>query len=166
MDIRMDTQLQELADKVVETSPQFCAALTRDEIEKFVAFTRFKDVSNDKVLYEVGSISDEFYLIVGGEVILYRDEIDDEIEVGRLGAGQLTGHMSFFDREPRTVRLCSGKDGVQLLAVSRPMYKRLCIEHPYISVNLVEYVVLSLDSLLRNSSREVSSLYQKLNSPS
>ena len=162
----MDTQLQTLADKVVETSPQFCAALTRDEIEKFVAFARFKDVPSEEILYEVGSISDEFYLIVGGEVILYRDELGDEIEVGRLGAGQLTGHMSFFDREPRTVRLCSGKDGVQLLAISRPMYKRLCIEHPYISVNLVEYVVLSLDSLLRNSSREVSSLYRKLNSPS
>ena len=99
----MDTQLQTLADKVVETSPQFCAALTRDEIEKFVAFARFKDVPSEEILYEVGSISDEFYLIVGGEVILYRDELGDEIEVGRLGAGQLTGHMSFFDREPRTV---------------------------------------------------------------
>ena len=162
----MDDRLKELADKVVETSPKFCAALTRDEIEKFVTFTRFKDVTGNETLYEIGTISDEFYLIVGGEVLLYRDELGSEVEVGRLTAGQLTGHMSFFDREPRTLRLCSGKSGVQLLAISRPMYKRLCIEHPYISVNLVEYVVLSLDSLLRSSSREVTSLYQKLNSSS
>ncbi len=162
----MDTQLQTLADKVVDTSPKFCAALTRDEIEKFVTFTRFRDVAGDEILYDIGSISDEFFLIVGGEVVLYRDELGEEIEVGRLSSGQLTGHMSFFDREPRTIRLSSGKNGVQLLAISRPMYKRLCIEHPYISVNLVEYVVLSLDSLLRSSSREVSSLYKKLNSPS
>ncbi|RVU85446.1 cyclic nucleotide-binding domain-containing protein [Leucothrix sargassi] len=161
----MDSRLQTLVDKVVETSPQFCAALTRDEIEKFVTFTRFKDISGNEVLYEVGTISDEFYLIVGGEVVLYREELGEEIEVGRLGPGQLTGHMSFFDREPRTVRLSSGRQGAKLLAISRPMYKRLCIEHPYISVNLVEYVVLSLDSLLRSSSREVSSLYKQLNAP-
>ena len=162
----MPPQLQTLADKVVETSSKFCAALTRDEIEKFVTFTRLKEIPGEEVIYDVGSVSDEFYLIVGGEGVLYRDELGDEIEVGRLGAGQLTGHMSFFDRQPRTIRLCTAAEGAQLLAISRPMYKRLCIEHPYISVNLIEYVVLSLDSLLRNSSREVSSLYKKLNSPS
>jgi hypothetical protein len=73
--------------------------------------------------------------------------------------------MSFFDRKPRTIRLRASDDGAELLGVTRPMYKRLCIEHPYISVNLVEYVVLSLDNLLRSTSREVSMLYQKLNSP-
>jgi len=161
----MDPYLQALANKVSETSPKFCAALTRDEVEKFVAFTRKKEVGANEVLSELGTISDEFYLVIGGEVVLYREELGTEIEIGRLGPGTLTGHMSFFDREPRTVRLRGSQEGAELLGVTRPMYKRLCIEHPYISVNLVEFVVLSLDSLLRSTSREVSSLYQKLNSP-
>jgi len=161
----MDPYLQALANKVSETSPKFCAALTRDEVEKFVAFTRKKEVKANEVLSELGTISDEFYLVIGGEVVLYREELGTEIEIGRLGPGTLTGHMSFFDREPRTVRLRGSQEGAELLGVTRPMYKRLCIEHPYISVNLVEFVVLSLDSLLRSTSREVSSLYQKLNSP-
>ncbi|PID45669.1 MAG: cyclic nucleotide-binding protein [Proteobacteria bacterium] len=159
----MDPYLQELASIVLETSPEFCAALTRDEVEKFVAFTREKEVGGNEILSELGSISDEFYLIIGGEVVLYREELGEEIEVGRLGSGKLTGHMSFFDREPRTIRLRGASSGARLLGITRPMYKRLCIEHPYISVNLVEFVVLSLDSLLRTTSREVSSLYQKLN---
>jgi len=159
----MDHYLQKLANKVSETSPKFCAALTRDEIEKFVAFTRTKEVAPNEVLSELGSVSDEFYLVIGGEIVLYREELGEEIEVGRLGSGTLTGHMSFFDREPRTVRLRASDSGAQLLGITRPMYKRLCIEHPYISVNLVEFVVLSLDSLLRTTSREVSSLYQQLN---
>jgi len=159
----MDPYLQALANKVSETSPKFCAALTRDEVEKFVAFTRSKEIAANEVLSELGTISDEFYLVVAGEIVLYREELGTEIEIGRLGPGTLTGHMSFFDREPRTVRLRGSKDGAELLGVTRPMYKRLCIEHPYISVNLVEFVVLSLDSLLRSTSREVSTLYQKLN---
>lgn len=161
----MDPYMQALATKVSETCPKFCAALTRDEVEKFVAFTRSKEIEPNEVLSELGTISDEFYLVVGGEIVLYREEFGDEIEVGRLGPGRLTGHMSFFDRKPRTIRLRASADGAELLGVTRPMYKRLCIEHPYISVNLVEYVVLSLDNLLRSTSREVSMLYQKLNSP-
>ncbi|MGB1310486.1 MAG: Crp/Fnr family transcriptional regulator [Leucothrix sp.] len=161
---RMDPNLQALANKVSETSPNFCAALTRDEVEKFVAFTRAKTIAANELLSELGTISDEFYLIIGGEVVLYREELGTEIEIGRLGPGRLTGHMSFFDREPRTVRLRASTEGAELLGVTRPMYKRLCIEHPYVSVNLVEFVVLSLDSLLRSTSREVSTLYQKLNS--
>lgn len=161
----MNPNLQALAATVIETSPKFCAALTRDEIEKFVAFTRPKEISANEVLGELGSISDEFYLVIGGEVVLYREEMGKELEVGRLGAGTLTGHMSFFDREPRTIRLRGSDSGAKLLGISRPMYKRLCIEHPYISVNLVEFVVLSLDSLLRSTTQEVSSLYQKLNPP-
>lgn len=160
----MDPNLQALANKVSETSPNFCAALTRDEVEKFVAFTRAKTIAANELLSELGTISDEFYLIIGGEVVLYREELGTEIEIGRLGPGRLTGHMSFFDREPRTVRLRASTEGAELLGVTRPMYKRLCIEHPYVSVNLVEFVVLSLDSLLRSTSREVSTLYQKLNS--
>lgn len=159
----MDPNLQALAKKVSETSPKFCAALTSDEVEKFVAFTRSKAIGPDEVLSELGTISDEFYLVVGGEVVLYREELGVEIEIGRLGSGTLTGHMSFFDRKPRTIRLKGSKEGAELLGISRTMYKRLCIEHPYISVNLVEFVVLSLDSLLRSTSREVSNLYQKLN---
>ena len=161
----MDPYLQALANKVSETSPKFCAALTRDEVEKFVAFTRSKEIGANEVLSELGTISDELYLVVGGEIVLYREELGVEIEVGRLGPGTLTGHMSFFDRQPRTIRLRGSKEGAELLGVTRPMYKRLCIEHPYISVNLVEFVVLSLDSLLRSTSREVSTLYQKLNTP-
>lgn len=160
----MDPHLQALTKKVSETCPKFCAALTRDEVEKFVAFTRSKEIAANEVLYELGTISDEFYLVVGGEVVLYREELGKEIEVGRLGPGTLTGHMSFFDRQPRTLSLRGCEEGAELLGVTRPMYKRLCIEHPYISVNLVEFVVLSLDSLLRSTSREVSTLYQKLNS--
>lgn len=161
----MNPYLQVLANKVSETSPNFCAALTRDEVEKFVSFTRSKEIGPNEVLSELGTISDEFYLVVCGEVVLYREELGTEIEIGRLGPGTLTGHMSFFDRKPRTIRLRASNEGAELLGVTRPMYKRLCIEHPYISVNLMEFVVLSLDSLLRSTSHEVSTLYQKLNSP-
>ena len=157
----MDQSQQDLVEKVLSTSTDFCAALTRDEVEKFVAFSRHKMVVANEVLYDVGSISDEFFLIVGGEALLLRD-IGEEVEVGRLGAGRLTGHMSFFDRLPRDVRLRAGDNGVEMLGITRTMYKRLCIEHPYISVNLLEFVVLSLDNLLRSTSSEVSSLYHQL----
>lgn len=161
----MGPNKQEFANTISATSPKFCEALTRDEIEIFVAFTRYREVEAEAILCEVGTISDEFFLIISGEIVLYRDEMGKEIEIGRLGAGTFTGHMSFFDREPRTIRLRGSANGATLLGITRPMYKRLCIEHPFVGANLLESIVLSIDSLLRSTSREVSTLYQKLNSP-
>jgi hypothetical protein len=63
--------------------------------------------------------------------------------------------MSFFDRRPRSVRLEAIKK-TQLLKLSRSMYQRLRVEHPYIAVNLLEHAIVSLDHLFRRASHDVS----------
>ena len=69
---------------------------------------------------------------------------------------ELMGEMSFFDRQPRSVRIRSVADETQLLKLSRAMYKRLRVEHPYIAVNLLEHAIVSLDHLFRQVSRDVT----------
>ena len=66
------------------------------------------------------------------------------------------GEMSFFDREPRSVQAKALKNGTRLLRLSRAMYKRLRVEHPYIAVNLLEHAIISLDHLFRQVSKDVS----------
>ena len=66
------------------------------------------------------------------------------------------GEMSFFDREPRSVRLKAVEHNTQLLRLSRLMYKRLRIEHPFIAVNLLEHAIVSLDHLFRRVSSDVA----------
>jgi CRP/FNR family transcriptional regulator, cyclic AMP receptor protein len=41
-----------------------------------------------------------------------------------------------------------------VLRLSRSMYKRLKVEHPFIAINLVEHAVINLDCLFRKVSRD------------
>jgi CRP-like cAMP-binding protein len=157
------TATQELVEQVIKACPKFCAALTSDEVAKFVEFTNLVEAEPNQVLADIGEVGEEFYLILEGKIRLVNDEGGKEMDVGRIEAGCLAGEMSFFDRQPRSIRLrASKKNGVRVLAISRPMYKRLCVEHPYISVNLLEFVVMSLDKLIRNSSKDIATMYKQV----
>ena len=153
---------EELTSRVIETCPSFCAALTRDEVATFVSFTNVVDAESQEIVAEIGNVEDHFFLVTGGTLKLSREEVGNEIEVGRLDAGCLAGIMSFFDQQPRSIRLRAAKKGVNLLSITRPMYKRLCVEHPYIAVNLLEFIVLSLDKLVRSTSQDVSTMHKQM----
>ena len=64
----------------------------------------------------------------------------------------MLGEMSFFDKQPRSVRLVAKAPGTQVLKLSRIKYKRLKVEHPYIALNIVEHAIISLDRLFRRVS--------------
>lgn len=152
---------EELVKQVTEACPKFCEALTTEEVTTFVKFTNLVEASPDQVIADIGEVGDKFYLVLEGRIRLSNVEGGKEIDVGRIESGCLAGEMSFFDRQPRSIRLRAGKkNGVKLLAISRPMYKRLCVENSYIAVNLLEFVVMSLDKLIRNSSKDMATLYK------
>jgi len=156
-------QSQNTVELITKNCPQFSASLTQDEIKEFLKFTRILEAQPDEIIADIGDVGDELYLVLDGRIRMTNDEGGQEMDVGRIDAGGLVGLMSFFNKQPRSIRLrASRKEGVYLLAITRPMYKRLCVEHPYISVNLLELVVMSMDKLIRSSSKDMASLYRKV----
>ncbi len=154
---------KELANKIIETCPDFCAALTADEVATFVSFTNLLEVEPNEIIADIGEVGNNFYLVLDGKIRLVSEEGGKEIDVGRIESGHLAGEMSFFDRQPRSIRLrASKKKGVLAVSISRAMYKRLCVEHSYIAVNLLEFVVMSLDKLIRNSSKDIATMYKQV----
>lgn len=151
-----------LIAQIEDTCKDFVSSLTREEIETLVGYTKLEEFGAREVFADIGEVGDSFFLILGGEVRLFKESNGQEIDVGRQGPGSLVGEMSFFDRKPRTIRLRTRRSGARLLAISRSMYKRLTIEHPYIAVNLLEFVILSLDSLVRDTSEELTNLQKQV----
>jgi CRP-like cAMP-binding protein len=152
-----------LVDLITNNCPQFSASLTKDEIKTFIKFTKEVVAKPDEIIADIGDIGTEFYLVLEGRIRLTNDEGGKEMDVGRIEAGSLVGIMSFFDQQPRSIRLrASRKTGVHLLAISRPMYERICVEHPYISVNLLELVVMSMDKLIRSGSKDIATMYKQV----
>lgn len=160
--IAMQNMNTNLLTQVKTQCQDFCATLTDDETVRFIRYTRVVELQSQEILADVNQLGDRFYLVIAGVVRLYHVDGDKEYEVGHINAGGLVGEMSFFDRRPRTVRLRAYEHTVQLLEISRPLYSRLKIEEPYIATNLLEFVIRSLDFLVRYLSDENAQLHKKL----
>lgn len=153
----------ELVEQVKTACPDFSAALRDAEVATFIEFCDLRQFEPDQVIADIGEVSNEFYLVLEGRVRLVSAEAGKELDVGWIETGQLAGEMSFFDRQPRSLRLrADKKQGVRLLAISHPMYKRLCVQHSYIAVNLLEFMVMSLDKLIRSSSHDMALMYRQV----
>ena len=152
----------QLVEQVKDTCHEFCAALTDEEVSRFVRYTRIREMGSQEVVADIGEISDRFYLVIGGSIKLLQVDGEKEFEVGRIEPGCLVGELSFFDRQPRTVRLRARRSGVRLLEINRQMYNRIRIEEPYIATNLLEFVIRSLDSLVRHLSDENAKLHKQV----
>ncbi len=128
------------------------------EYATFLEYCELIEVKEGEIIADIGEVGEALYFVVEGEVVLVTGSPASEVEVGRIHAGELMGEMSFFDRKPRQVRLKAATPRDRLLKLNRPMYQRLRIEHPYITVNLLEHALISLDHLFRRLSEDVSNL--------
>ena len=135
---------------------QLSESLTVKEVQTFLDYTEVVTFNKDEVIAEIGTVGEAIYFVIDGGTALTQDDGGDRTEVGRGATGELMGEMSFFDRQPRSVRLTATENNTRLLKLSRKMYSRLRIEHPYIAVNLLEHAIISLDHLFRRVSSDVA----------
>lgn len=141
-----------------------CESLTIKEVKTLIDYTELVEVDKDDVIADIGEVGEALYFVLQGEAALFYGDKTEQ-QVGSIQAGELMGEMSFFDRKPRSVRARAMRDGTRLLKLSRAMYKRLRVEHPYITVNLLEHAIVSLDHLFRQVSEDVSNLRSYFTTP-
>lgn len=135
-----------------------CAALTSREVETILEFTEEVFYDRGQVVMDIGEVGEALFFVVEGEIVLLYDTGSMETDVGRRRQGELMGEMSFFDRKPRLTRMRATRDRTRLLKLSRVMYDRMRVEQPFITVNLLEYAIVSLDRLIREMSTDVAVL--------
>jgi CRP/FNR family cyclic AMP-dependent transcriptional regulator len=137
-----------------------CESLTLREVNMLLDFTDLVEYQKGQIIADIGEVGEALYFVVRGEAALVYEDQGQTVELGRIKEGELMGEMSFFDREPRSVRMLAMANETRLLRLSRIMYQRLRVEHPYIAVNLLEHAIVSLDRLFRRVSSDVASFSQ------
>lgn len=131
-----------------------CESLTVHEVQNLLEYLTLLRFNKNDILSDIGDIGDSLYFVIQGEIALTFDDGQHENEIVRAGPGEMLGEMSFFDKEPRSVRLKAKEPDTQVLKLSRAKYKRLKVEAPYIALNIVEHAIISLDRLFRRVSRD------------
>ncbi|NOY61750.1 MAG: cyclic nucleotide-binding domain-containing protein [Gammaproteobacteria bacterium] len=135
-----------------------CESLTIKETQTLLDYTAVVNCKKNEVIAEVGEVGEALFFVIKGEVALLHDDGGHEVAVGTMREGELMGEMSFFDHEPRLLRIRASQPGTLLLKLTRAMYDRLRVEHPYIAVNLLEHAIISLDHLVRRVSHDEAAL--------
>jgi CRP-like cAMP-binding protein len=148
------TQTSDLAEFL--TQLYLCESLTRREVQTLLEYLDEVVFRKNAIIADIGEVGEALYLVVAGEATLAFQSGGETVEFGHARRGELIGEMSFFDREPRSVRLVAKSADTRLLRLSRPMYLRLRVEHPFIAVNLLEQVIVSLDGLFRRVSQDMA----------
>ena len=131
-----------------------CQSLKTSEIKTLLKYLTLRQFNEGDILADIGEVGEALYLVVQGEIALVVAEKKKEYEIVCEGPGEMLGIMSFFDRKPRSVRLVARAPDTQVLRLSRAMYKRMKVEHPFIAINLVEHALINLDCLFRKVSRD------------
>ena len=152
----MPKKIEDLAAFLSEHG--LCASLTRKEVETILEYTEEVYYDRNQIIMDIGELGDALFIVIEGEAALFYENENSETEVGRFRQGELMGEMSFFDKRPRLVRMRAMRDRTRLLKLTRAMYERLRVEHPFITVNLLEFAIVSLDHLIRQMSTEVGVL--------
>jgi len=142
-----------------------CSSLTVAEVETLLDYLTLLQFKKGDILTDIGDVGDDLYFVVKGEIALTFDDGQRENEIVRAGAGEMLGSMSFFDKQPRSVRLVAKAPETEVLKLSRAMYKRMKVEHPYIAINIVEQAIVSLDHLFRRVSSDFAQFSHYLYGP-
>jgi len=142
-----------------------CSSLTVAEVDTLLDYLTLLQFKKGDILTDIGDVGDDLYFVVKGEIALTFDDGQRENEIVRAGAGEMLGSMSFFDKQPRSVRLVAKAPETEVLKLSRAMYKRMKVEHPYIAINIVEQAIVSLDHLFRRVSSDFAQFSHYLYGP-
>lgn len=153
--------LTDAAQKRLELSEflnqqNLCESLTLREVNLLLDFTELVEFKKGQIIADIGEVGEALYFVVKGEAALVYNNQGQAVELARVREGELMGEMSFFDREPRSIRLVAMRPETRMLRMSRIMYQRLRVEHPYIAVNMLEHAIISLDRLFRRVSQDVA----------
>jgi signal transduction histidine kinase len=140
---------------------EFFASLSPEEIDSII--DKFQEVQfkKDEIIFEEFTIGDIFYIILEGEVVIYKhltDTVESKYaELDALKPYSYFGEMSLVDEFPRSASAKTSKDS-KLLALKKDDFVVICMKHPKVIFNLIKTV----SSRLRNTNQKFVEIIDKL----
>ena len=112
---------------------------------KLLAFTSERlTYQPDQVLCRQGDMGDAAYIIIEGEAAVRIAAASGDIEVARLGAGDVVGEIAILCDVPRTATV-SAVDLVTTLKITKELFFRLINEFPQIAIEIMRELAARLE---------------------
>jgi CRP/FNR family cyclic AMP-dependent transcriptional regulator len=128
------------------------AELKDKEINDLFKIAEVRRLSKGEVLVSQGDDSSRLYSIAKGSfAVTLQKTADQEVELGRLGPGTITGELAFLDGLKRTATVKAATDDCCVISLDRKDLESLLETNP----RLVYYV---MRAILRSAHRTVGTM--------
>ncbi|MFO7850267.1 MAG: ATP-binding protein [Spirochaetia bacterium] len=125
----------------------FFRNLGDDEIKQIMEHCRETDFSAGHIVFHEGDHADRFYIIMNGEVEVWKDYESPEADMLAVhGEGKLFGEMALVDDLPRSATVVSRSD-TRMLFINDEEFQRLLEKNSHIALSIVR----SLSAMVRKS---------------
>jgi predicted acylesterase/phospholipase RssA/CRP-like cAMP-binding protein len=122
------------------------SALVNDAADAF----ELMDVPAGCVVFTEGDVADDAYLVVTGRLSVTRKEADEEVELARIGRGQIVGESGLLDQTPRSATITAVRDTV-LARIDEASFEHLIGRHPKVMARVTRQIV---DRIVRPVGRD------------
>ena len=113
---------------------------------RLLAFGADKRVINAGAeIFHTGAYADGGYVIVSGTVQILSDDLEDQNTVGQYGRASLIGELAMISEGNRNCTAIA-KDRVELVVISRILFRRMLQEYP----ELAESIHAKISGSVRN----------------
>lgn len=150
----------------------YFAGLPEEELRALCGNAPDRVVAEGQLLLREGEPGGMMFVIVDGEFDVFRDIDGREVEIDRVGPGEVLGEMSLLERRPRAASARALVDS-QVIEISDEAFRELT-QHPSAALAMLDTVLSrmrSLEAALRESEQQAAlgrmaaGLMHELNNP-
>ncbi len=123
--------------------------LTQDQLRLLAFGAERMQLPPDRKLYREDDDADSAYVVLGGKIILYRENEEGErVVVGTVGSGAMLGELALIaDSRRLTSAVAAGE--AEVLRLSRSMFRRILEEYPETAQALHARITEDLQAMIR-----------------
>lgn len=139
---------------------------TDSELQSFLSVCAERSFENGEVIFEEGTVGDEFYIIIRGRVEILKESTSGERQLlAVIEDGSVFGEMSIIDKTPRSATVAVGEDAqAELLVIKKIFLEELSQSNIDIATKLVLTLIKYISERLRLTSERAFFAQNTLNS--
>ena len=135
--------------EILVTAPLF-SGLQEAERVALAGAMRPRMLKKGAALFRQGQSGDSLTIVTDGELSVRCEEDDGrQVEVARVGPGEVVGEMSCLDPAPRSATVAALTDTAQVFVLDRTMFDALFTNAPSLAVALIDGIAGALTERLR-----------------
>jgi CRP-like cAMP-binding protein len=101
-----------------------------------------------KKLYREDDEADSAYVVVSGEILLYRELGNRRLPVSTVGKGAILGELALIADTKRLTSASTATDA-EVLRLNRRMFRRILEEYPEVAARLHQRIAEELQAMVR-----------------